>query len=217
MKAKSTTPRQSPRCGKRTRLRDCCGIDLTVRRRPWRMTAENIRLVHVLKARKGLDDETYRLRLAVEGVASCKDLGRGAFRRFIQALAQLPDAPRRRGVAAGTGPTLRMGAPSDMPVVAAPSPHYLERNQTMKIEQTTARTMLEQIEAIPSPRMRWGKELDLPGTTIEQRCAHALYVYEAGLADGKPHKDHTGDGHDDVLFSRLTARGHDRLAELRGA
>lgn len=60
------------------------------------MTAENIRLVHVLKARKGLDDETYRLRLGVEGVTTCKALTRGGFRRFIAALAQLPDAPNAR-------------------------------------------------------------------------------------------------------------------------
>lgn len=57
------------------------------------MDKEKIRLVHVLKARKGLDDETYRLRLGAVGVQSCKDLGRDAFRKFLSGMAALPDRP----------------------------------------------------------------------------------------------------------------------------
>lgn len=85
--------RRCPRCERATGATYCCGIDLTARRRPWRMTADKVRLVHVLKARKGLDDDTYRLRLAAVGVDSCKQLSREAFRTFLQGLASLPDRP----------------------------------------------------------------------------------------------------------------------------
>lgn len=85
--------RRCPRCERITAATDCCGIDLTVRRRPWSMTPVNIRLVHVLKARKGLDEETYRLRLGAVGVDSCKQLSRTAFRTFLSGLAALPDVP----------------------------------------------------------------------------------------------------------------------------
>lgn len=85
--------RRCPRCERLSGLNNCCGIDLTVRRKPWRMTKEKIRLVHVVKARKGLDDETYRLRLGAMGVASCKELSRTAFSAFLKALSALPDSP----------------------------------------------------------------------------------------------------------------------------
>lgn len=85
--------RRCPRCRVLTGSWNCCGIDLTVRRRPWLMDAEKIKLVHVVKARKGLDDDAYRLRLAAVGVDSCKQLGRGAFRAFMRGLAALPDSP----------------------------------------------------------------------------------------------------------------------------
>lgn len=87
------TKRRCPRCQRLTGAGNCCGIDLSVRRRPWRMTAPNIRLIHVLKARKGLDEETYRLRLGAVGVASSKDLSRDGFRTFLKGLAALPDSP----------------------------------------------------------------------------------------------------------------------------
>lgn len=85
--------RRCPRCERLTGAANCCGIDLTVRRRPWTMTTANIRLVHVLKARKGLDEETYRLRLAAVGADSCKQLSRTTFRAFLSGLASLPDIP----------------------------------------------------------------------------------------------------------------------------
>ena len=91
--AEALRKRQCPLCDRLTAATDCCGIDFSARRRPWRMDKDKIRLVHVLKARKGLDDETYRLRLGAVGVASCKDLGRDAFRRFLRGLAALPDSP----------------------------------------------------------------------------------------------------------------------------
>jgi len=95
-----TRRRRCPRCERLTALRNCCGIDLTARRRPWRMDAAKVRLVHVLKARKGLDEETYRLRLAAVGAESSKQLDRERFRTFLQGLAALPDAPTRRARAA---------------------------------------------------------------------------------------------------------------------
>lgn len=85
--------RRCPRCGRLTGAMDCCGILLAARRRPWRMTADKVRLVHVLKARKGLDDDIYRLRLGAVGVASSKDLKREQFHTFLRGLAALPDAP----------------------------------------------------------------------------------------------------------------------------
>lgn len=87
------TARRCPRCDRMVTTPDCCGVLLTVRRRRWRMTNEHKRLVHVLKARKGLDDETYRLRLGAVGVSSCTDLGREQFRTFLRGLAALPDRP----------------------------------------------------------------------------------------------------------------------------
>ena len=91
-----TRRRRCPLCQRLSALGNCCGIDLTARRRPWRMDKDKIRLVHVLKARKGLDDDTYRLRLSAVGVESSKQLSRGQFRTFLQGLAALPDAPTWR-------------------------------------------------------------------------------------------------------------------------
>lgn len=85
--------RRCPRCERLTGASNCCGIDLTVRPRPWVMDKARIHLVHVVKARKGLDDETYRLRLGAVGVDSCKQLSRRAFSTFLQGMAALPDAP----------------------------------------------------------------------------------------------------------------------------
>lgn len=85
--------RSCPRCQCLTGSTWCCGIDLTVRRAPWVMTIERIRLIHILKARKGLTDEVYRLRLGAVGVDSCKQLGRQQFRIFLAGLVDLPDVP----------------------------------------------------------------------------------------------------------------------------
>jgi hypothetical protein len=89
--------RQCPLCDTRTRARWCCGIDLAVRRRRWRMTGERVRLVHVIaRSRKGLDEENYRLRLAAVGVASSKLLSRAQFHQFLNGLRTLPDTPAWR-------------------------------------------------------------------------------------------------------------------------
>lgn len=97
--------RRCPRCGCLTGAGYCCGIDLGVHRRPWKMTKENIRLVHLIKTRKGLDEETYRLRLSAVGVRSCKELGRAAFREFLHGLSKLPDRPGWVDQSAGRGAT----------------------------------------------------------------------------------------------------------------
>ena len=92
--------KRCPRCERLTLLRNCCGVDLTVRRRRFKMTPELLRMVHATVSRKGLDEETYRLRLGAVGVASSKQFNRGTFSRFMAELAKLPDAPaakRARG------------------------------------------------------------------------------------------------------------------------
>lgn len=88
--------RRCPRCDRLTARHDCCGIDLTVRRRRFKMTPDLLRMVHTTVSQKGLDDETYRLRLGAVGVASSKQFDRTTFSRFMAELAKLPDAPSAR-------------------------------------------------------------------------------------------------------------------------
>jgi len=58
------------------------------------MTRERIRHVHALAyARKGLDRETYRLRLSAVGVESSIYLGRDQYERLVEGLMRLPDCP----------------------------------------------------------------------------------------------------------------------------
>lgn len=86
--------RTCPSCGHVTRSRWCCGLDLSTRRRRWRMTADKVRMVHVVaRSRKGLTEEQYRLRLQAVGVDSCLQLSRTAFRELMNGLRRLPDAP----------------------------------------------------------------------------------------------------------------------------
>lgn len=85
--------RRCPRCERLTHRSDCCGVDLTARRKRFRMTTDMLRLVHVEVANKGLDEDTYRLRLGAVGVTSSKDFDRPTFKRFMSELAKLPDAP----------------------------------------------------------------------------------------------------------------------------
>lgn len=90
------TRQECPVCGAQTTRTWCCGLDLTQRKR-WRMTRERIKAVHVLAlATKGLDDETYRMRLRALGVDTCKDLSRAQFHEFMRGLRALPDAPKHR-------------------------------------------------------------------------------------------------------------------------
>lgn len=87
------TMRTCPRCHQPTAATWCCGLDLAARNR-WRMTADRIRMVHVLaRARKGLTEEQYRLRLAAVGVDTSLRLGREQFHQLVTGLSSLPDSP----------------------------------------------------------------------------------------------------------------------------
>ena len=92
MKAVKST-RTCPRCGSKTAAEHCCGLVLAARRRPrWKMSAAMVRQVHaIVRRQKGLDDETYRLRLSAVGVESCKEFTRRQYQVFMDALARLPD------------------------------------------------------------------------------------------------------------------------------
>lgn len=91
------TLRTCPICESRTSAEQCCGIDLASKRR-WKMTPDRIKYVHALaQGRKGLSDETYRLRLAAVGVESSLQLNRVQYLSLIQGLAKLPDKPGYRG------------------------------------------------------------------------------------------------------------------------
>lgn len=87
------TKHTCPRCHKPTDARWCCGIDLLARKR-WRMTRDRVRMIHVLaRARKGLTEEQYRLRLAAVGVDTSLKLGRDQFHQLLVGLRSLPDSP----------------------------------------------------------------------------------------------------------------------------
>jgi hypothetical protein len=91
-----------PRCERRTAAPDCCGIVFAARRR-WRMTKALVQRVHIVaRAQKGLDEETYRLRLQSVGVESSKRFTREQYHRFMRELAKLPDV-RPRAIRAGQG------------------------------------------------------------------------------------------------------------------
>lgn len=92
----SRTSNDCPVCGIRTFARWHCGIDISSSR-PFRMGAPELKAVHTLAmATKGLDEETYRLRLGAAGVASSKQFTRRQFVDFMRALRALPDAPTWR-------------------------------------------------------------------------------------------------------------------------
>lgn len=92
--------RTCPKCGNATASAWCCGIELTAAQ-PWRMTRERIRAVHVLaRSRKGLDEETYRMKLQAVSVKSSLELNRQQFHRLMRALRELPDAPPKKAKAA---------------------------------------------------------------------------------------------------------------------
>lgn len=86
--------RVCPRCGSKTAAENCCGLMLAARRRQrWKMSAGLVRQVHTIaRKQKGLDEETYRMRLGAVGVVSCKDFTKQQYRVFMGALARLPDA-----------------------------------------------------------------------------------------------------------------------------
>ncbi len=88
------TARTCPRCDAPTSDRWCCGIDLLAGTR-WRMTRDRVQMIHVLaRSRKGLTEESYRLRLAAVGVDTSLKLSRAQFQQLLLGLRALPDAPR---------------------------------------------------------------------------------------------------------------------------
>jgi len=86
--------RQCPRCGLMNALqRATCSSCLTpLRQKRFHMDRNKITYIHVLKNRKGLTDEFYRLRLNALGVNSCKELKAATYYKFINGLKALPDA-----------------------------------------------------------------------------------------------------------------------------
>jgi hypothetical protein len=87
-----TAPRDCSLCGAAIRGGYCCGIDYTTPRRPWRMTTQLVRLVHIVaRSQKGLDEATYRDRLRAVGVSSSLALTRDKFHTFLAGLGKLPD------------------------------------------------------------------------------------------------------------------------------
>lgn len=88
-----TSRHTCPRCERQTSAAWCCGLHLHGAR-PFVMTPNRIRTCHVLKTRKGLDDEAYRARLQCVGVTTCKALDREQYHAFLKGLAALPDAPK---------------------------------------------------------------------------------------------------------------------------
>jgi hypothetical protein len=87
--------RECPMCGRTVETTWCCGLDLSAGG-AWRMTYDRIRAVHILAcAVKGLNEETYRMRLAAVGVTTCKDLTRAQFYEFMAGLRALPDVEKK--------------------------------------------------------------------------------------------------------------------------
>lgn len=78
-------------------MTDCHFCGASLKRRRFRMDRRRVALCHALAARKGLDGDAYRARLAAVGVASCKALKRESFAAFVQGLEALPDWQRVRG------------------------------------------------------------------------------------------------------------------------
>lgn len=94
------TRRTCPLCECPTTSTVCCGIDLTARREPFKMTPERIKQVRAIAhGRKGLDKDEYRLFLVRTGAEHTADLTREQFRALLAALDKLPDVAKYRGVA----------------------------------------------------------------------------------------------------------------------
>ena len=96
--------RPCPRCRSLIRARKTCPVcSISLVREPWQLTPARIRGLRALAhGRKGLDEETYHLRLSAIGVTSTKDLTRELYNRFRTGLLALPDTRawvERRGQA----------------------------------------------------------------------------------------------------------------------
>ena len=102
----STTLRQCPHCGTKSRRINCCGVILAERRR-WRMTKAMVRHIQIFaRARKGLDDDSYRANLTAVGADSTTKLTRAQHHELMLRLGRYPDSPKwqtRREVRAQRG------------------------------------------------------------------------------------------------------------------
>lgn len=86
--------RPCPRCRTLTSRKRCPVCNASLRPPKWQLTAARIRSLRALAhSRKGLDDETYHLRLQAVGVTSTTDLTRELYYRVLAGLRALPDAP----------------------------------------------------------------------------------------------------------------------------
>lgn len=88
-------PRQCGRCGlgNDPQERQCVSCGTFLEQRAFRMTHEHIKAVHAITRVKGLDEELYRLRLGSVGVTTCKEMNLIQFRKFMDGMKRLPDAP----------------------------------------------------------------------------------------------------------------------------
>ena len=91
--ARTPKRRQCPRCAtwNEGKAKACVQCHTPLVRPRWRMDKQRLRYVHILARRKGLDDETYRLRLGAVGVESSKDLKRAQYVAFVDGLKGVPD------------------------------------------------------------------------------------------------------------------------------
>lgn len=91
-----TATRQCPRCATDNAIykNACVECYTPLRSKRFHMDKQRIKYVHVLARQKGLDDETYRLRLQSVGVKTCKALKRDNYFKFVAGMKKLPDAPR---------------------------------------------------------------------------------------------------------------------------
>jgi hypothetical protein len=62
------------------------------KRPPWKMSAARVKFLHALAWRKGLDRETYQMRLRnFTGREHCTQLRKAEFEAFVKGLEALPD------------------------------------------------------------------------------------------------------------------------------
>lgn len=84
---------QCPACGSLTSAPTCCGVHLD---RPFIMDRERIKaLRRYAHGRKGLDLDTYTLKLQAVGATSTTALTRTQYDQLLAALHRLPDRQRR--------------------------------------------------------------------------------------------------------------------------
>lgn len=91
----SKRTRQCPRCRSTIRSRKRCSVcNVSLVKTRWQLTPARIRgLRAIAHGRKGLDEETYHLRLNALGLTTTKDLTQDLYYQFRRGLLSLPDRP----------------------------------------------------------------------------------------------------------------------------